>query len=94
MKCLSDFIVDVGNLKDNAENIKYLIGDRVKFCAVVKANAYGLGVTTVCRALKGIADFFACACFKEALDIRVIDKSTPVLILGDTEVGNLDIVYR
>lgn len=94
MKCLNDYIVNVDNLKDNAENIKYLVGANTKFCAVVKANAYGLGVTTICRALKGIADFFACACFKESLDIRLIDKSTPVLILGYTEVGNLDIVSR
>ncbi|MGN0961540.1 MAG: alanine racemase, partial [Christensenellales bacterium] len=82
MKCFNNFIVNTDNLKNNARNIKEYIGDNCKFCAVVKANAYGIGLETACKALFGIADFFACACLKEALSIRVFDKETPILILG------------
>ena len=48
-------------LKSNAKNIKNHIGSNCKLCAVVKANAYGIGLETVCKSLYGIADFFAVA---------------------------------
>lgn len=82
MKCLNDYIVDVDKLKNNAINIKNILDNKTKFCAVVKANAYGIGVHTVCQTLKGIADFFAVANLKEALNIRLYDKTTKILILG------------
>ena len=92
MKSYSDFIVDIGALKNNALNIEKMVGQGVKFCAVVKANAYGVGMETVCRTLYGIADYFACACLKEALSIRVFDKVTKILILGCVDVSNLNII--
>ena len=92
MKSFNDYIVDVKVLKENANNIKNKIGNDKKLCAVVKANAYGVGLQTVCKALSGIADFFACACIKEALCIRTFDKSTPILILGYIDNCDLKIV--
>lgn len=89
MKCLNDYIVDTKILKNNAKNIKEHIGKSCKFCAVVKANAYGIGLETVCKTLYGIADYFAVANLKEALSIRVFDKTTPILILG--YIDNSDI---
>lgn len=82
MKCFNDYIIDTKILKNNANNIKNYIGNNCKFCAVVKANAYGMGAEIVCKSLYGIADFFAVANLKEALSIRVFDKTTPILILG------------
>lgn len=82
MKTFNDYIVDTEQLRNNAKNIKSLIGDGVKYCAVVKANGYGCGIETACKSLKGIADYFACACLKEALSIRVFDRETKILILG------------
>lgn len=81
MKCFNDYIVNLKLLKANALNVKNKIND-VKFCAVVKANAYGIGVHSVCKCLHGIADFFAVANLKEALTIRLFDKTTKILILG------------
>jgi len=82
MKCFNDYIVDIDILKNNCWNIKKLIGKNVKFCAIVKADAYGLGCEAICKSLKGLADFFAVACLKEALKIREFDKTTKILILG------------
>lgn len=82
MKCLNDYIVNTKLLKSNVDNIKSKLEKKVKFCAVVKANAYGVGVHTVCGKLYGLADFFAVANLKEALAIRVFDKQTKILILG------------
>lgn len=92
MKSLNDYIVNIQILKNNALNIKKHIGNTCKFCAVVKANAYGVGLETVCRSLYGIADFFACACLKEALSIRLFDKVTPILILGHVTNDSLNVV--
>lgn len=94
MKSFNNFIVNIEILKNNALNIKKHIGKNTKFCAVVKANGYGIGLETVCKSLKGIADFFACACLKEALSIRVFDKNTPILILGYIDNNDLNIIYR
>jgi len=92
MKCFNNYIVDIEVLKNNARNIKLKIGDNKKLCAVIKANAYGIGMQSVCKALYGIADFFACASIKEALGIRVFDKTTPILVLGYIDDSDLNVV--
>lgn len=81
MESFSNWLVDVGLLKQNAINIKNAINGK-KFCAVVKADAYGLGVATVCKCLFSIADYFAVSNINEALEIRSFDLKTPIIILG------------
>ena len=92
MKCFNDYIVDTKILKSNAENIKNNIGPSCKFCAVVKANAYGIGLETVCKTLYGIADFFAVANIKEAMSIRVFDKKSKILILGYIDNNQIEVI--
>ena len=89
MKSYTNYIVNTDILKTNAVNIKKAIGEKVKLCAIVKANAYGLGVCTIAKSLQGIVDFFAVACFKEAIMLRLYDKFTPILVLG--KVSNEDL---
>lgn len=50
--------------------------------AVVKADAYGHGVTEVVRALRGVAAAFAVATAEEALELRRIGVTETILILG------------
>lgn len=90
MKCFNDYIVNTSILRQNGKNIKSLIGDNVKYCAVVKANGYGCGIETICKSLKGVADYFACACTKEALQIRAIDNDTKILILGMVDFDDIE----
>lgn len=94
MNCFNDFIVDLSKLRSNAVKVKEYIGDKCKFCAVVKANAYGVGIDAVCKGLRGVADFFAVACLKEALRIRRFDKTTPILILGYIGQNDYEIASR
>ena len=94
MKCFNDYIVNCSILRNNAKNIKKCIGNNCKLCAVVKANGYSIGLETVCKTLNGIADFFAVANLKEALEIRVFDKCTPILILGYIESSDLYIASQ
>ncbi len=51
-------------------------------CAVVKANAYGHGVKEVCDILKYDCNFFAVHNLMEALQLRKINKTAKILILG------------
>ncbi len=88
MKSFNDFVIDKKVIRRNALNIKSMLGRDVKFCAVVKANAYGLGCETVCKAIYGIADFFAVANVFEGLQIRVFDKITPIIVLGMVDIDN------
>ena len=62
------------------KNLKSLNTPNV--CAMVKANAYGLGVKNVCTTLLGKVKYFGVANLSEALTIREFDKITPVLIVG------------
>ncbi len=54
-------------------------------CAVVKANAYGHGVDIVAPILqKAGADFFAVSNIEEAIELRDMGITSPILILGFT----------
>lgn len=62
-------------------------------CAMVKANAYGVGAKRVCKTLFGKVKFFGVATLEEALAIRKFDLQTPILIVGycadfETAVAN------
>ena len=82
MDSFNNYIVDSKQLVINAVNIRRYLGKDTLFCAVVKANAYGLGIQTICKSIKSYVDYFAVACIKEAKDIRSFDRNTPILILG------------
>ena len=76
------FIIDTNALKSNAVKIRNVIGDNVKFCGVVKANAYGHGSVIVANRLKDICDFFAVANVIEAMELRDRNITNNILILG------------
>ena len=78
--------INISNLKQNATTIKNKIGKNTKLCAVVKANAYGHGIKPVCMALYGLADFFGVATYLEAKEIREFDTTTPIIVLGLTDI--------
>lgn len=91
MKSFNDFIIDTRVLKSNAINIKKQIGKDVKLCAVVKADAYGLGARAICSTIAGIVDFFAVASVCEGINIRVFDKTTKIVVLGVCSVDDIGI---
>jgi alanine racemase len=71
------------NIRFNYHGIKNHVKRRV--IVVLKANAYGLGVTQVAWTLKKEgADFFAAATPDEALELRNMGINDPVLILGSS----------
>jgi alanine racemase len=67
---------------NNAANLKGLCAPGTKFCAVVKANAYGHGITEVVNILqRAQVDFFAVASFYEAIHIAELVRRRSILIL-------------
>lgn len=90
--------INLDKLKNNIIKIKN-ISQGSKFCAVVKANAYGLGADVICREIEDMVDYFAVARLSEALLLRRAGLKKQILILGyvgleDIEkcsVNNIDI---
>ena len=75
--------IDLSAIRFNFRQIKKLVGKNVKTMAVVKANAYGHGITEVSRVLseEGV-DYLSVASVDEALRLRSRKIKNPVLILG------------
>jgi len=77
--------VNLGNIRQNIREIKTKVKNGAKFCAVVKADAYGHGAVAVAKAAEreGV-DYFAVAILNEALELRRAGFLQPILILGCT----------
>ena len=69
-------------LLDNVRNLRSLCKPETKFCAVIKANAYGHGISETVNILKKAeVDFFAVASIYEAIHILDLIKKQSILIL-------------
>lgn len=77
--------IDLTAIEHNVKVIKKKIQGSAKFCAVVKANAYGHGALAVARtAVAAGADYLAVAVLNEAIELRDAGFTTPILVLGFT----------
>lgn len=77
--------INLNAIKSNVREIKKRVKPGVKFCAVVKADAYGHGAVAVARAaLTSGADRLAVAILSEAIALREAGFQVPILILGYT----------
>ena len=73
--------VDVDALQHNAKHVKRVAPGR-QIIAMVKANGYGCGVSTVVPALDAYVDAFGVACIEEARLLRKFTKRTCILLQG------------
>lgn len=78
----NNVFVDLKAIRNNALAVKNSLSEKVKLCAVVKADAYGHGGVVVANELYGICDCFAVALIEEGEQLRLcgIDKDILVLI--------------
>ena len=75
--------IDLAALERNLGKIRAALPPRVRYVAVVKADAYGHGLAqTVARLMQCGADCFAVANVKEGADVREIGTGWPILVLG------------
>lgn len=73
-------VVNLSNLKHNAEYVRNILGKR-QFFAVVKANGYGHGGAKVAQSLEEIADGFCVAIVDEGIELRLAGITKPILVL-------------
>ena len=72
--------VDLDAIEANFDAFRQSTG--IGICAVVKADAYGMGAVAVAQRLEGKCAFFAVATLSEALRLRDNGIATPILILS------------
>lgn len=72
-------VVELSRLRHNVRTIKAKTGNG--FCAVVKAQAYGHGITAA-HAVENLSDCFFAATFDEATELVYGGIKKPVLVLG------------
>lgn len=61
--------VNLDKIRNNIFKIRNL-SQESKFCAVVKANAYGLGADVICKDIEDIVDYYAVARLSEGMLLR------------------------
>ncbi|MBM0045799.1 alanine racemase [Anaerococcus sp. mt242] len=73
--------IDIDKLLFNIKNIRKINPDSM-YCAVLKANGYGLGAFKIAEEIEDEVDYFAVARVSEALSLREAGITKPILILG------------
>ena len=84
----NEIIIYKDNLINNIKQVK-TANQNSKICAMVKANAYGVGMKEVVEILENYVDFWGVACFFEAQIISNITKKK-ILIVGALEKESVD----
>lgn len=83
--------IDVKKLSANFMEIRRAVGDGVRICAVLKAQAYGMGGAETAKVLDRLgADAFAVATLSEALEIRSVVPEKEILVLGHVPVAGYE----
>ena len=87
--------IDHEALRFNIQQIRNLVGPRVKILASVKAEGYGHGVVSVSRtALSAGAEWLGVSHVKEALELRSFFPNVPILILSSGMSGHTHLIVR
>jgi alanine racemase len=87
--------VDLDAIVANVRCIRRLIGPDIQICAVVKADAYGLGALQVARAaMAGGAELLAVARVDEGVQLRQAGFEAPVLLLAGFAPTEADAIVK
>lgn len=79
---LTNYIeIDIDKIINNIEKVKNM-NNQTPICAVVKANAYGLGAVPIATYIEDYVSYFAVARYSEAKALRISGIKKPILILG------------
>lgn len=82
------FYIDKQNLINNIKQAKQK-KPNIKICAMVKANAYGVGEKLVAKILNKYVDFWGVACFFEASRLKKITRKK-ILITGALDINHIN----
>ena len=87
---LNNAYIDLRKLKNNALTVRKKLPKNVKFCAVVKADAYGHGAEIVAATLYNIVDCFAVALVEEGISLRLSGINKEILVLIPCQKTDLE----
>ena len=73
--------INLGRLKSNLQAIREKVAP-AKVMLVVKANAYGHGLTEVARTIAPLADYLGVAVLEEGILLRELGITEPIIVLG------------
>ena len=87
--------VNLNAIRKNVETIRSHLGPAVQIMAVVKADGYGHGAVPVARAaLEAGADRLGVALAEEGATLRAAGIDAPILVMGVTAPGQIDLVVQ
>lgn len=78
----------------NIAQVRKNVGDSVKICAVIKADAYGHGAVAVGQYLENVVEYFAVATVDEAIELREAGIKLPIIILSYVSPARYDEVVK
>ncbi len=78
---LNKAYIDLKKLQKNVKTIKKKLNGNTKFCAVVKADAYGHGAEKIASAIYADCDSYAVALVEEGVALRLAGINKDVLVL-------------
>lgn len=86
--------INLDSVRRNAENIRELVGSKVKIMGVVKGNSYGHDAVEVSRILLECGvDQLAVARIEEAIRLRENGINIPILVLGLTIAEQMKLYF-
>ena len=87
-------VIHLPALLKNIRLVRRRLKPETKFLAVIKANAYGHGITEVGKYLEqsGLVDMFGVAIPEEGVRLRLAGVTLPILILGVTDPDHVPAV--
>ena len=86
---LSWIEIDTASARHNIDAFRSLLATGTSLMVVVKANAYGHGLSVFAPLAAERADWLGVNALDEALEIRTLGIRTPIVILGYTEKDQL-----
>jgi alanine racemase len=87
--------IDLSAIGDNYSIIRHRISPSAGVIAVVKANAYGHGASTVAHYLSALGvEAFGVGDSEEGLELRAAEITAPILILGGIVDNEIEAVIR
>ncbi len=89
-------IIDLSAIEDNCLGVRRMVGNEVKICAVVKADAYGHGAVPVSRLLedKNLVEYFGVGMVEEGIELRSAGIELPVLIMESIMPDEMEMAIR
>lgn len=85
----NEYTINKTNLLANMSLIKSRLKPGVKLCAVVKADAYGVGARNVVEILKDEVDAFAVANLDEGIEVRGCVDRIKIIVLGAINLNQI-----